>query len=52
MACVLDAAEGDYVIVHAGVAISRINEADAHQVLHEIRNLMEAEMAAEEPESS
>ena len=36
MACVTEALEGDYVIVHAGVAISRIDEAAAQQTLAEI----------------
>ncbi|MCY2967594.1 MAG: HypC/HybG/HupF family hydrogenase formation chaperone [Planctomycetota bacterium] len=36
MACVLEANEGDYVIVHAGVAISRVDEAAARQTLAEL----------------
>lgn len=38
MACVADAAEGDYVIVHAGVAISRVDEHAARLVLEELAN--------------
>jgi hydrogenase expression/formation protein HypC len=33
MDCVTDAAEGDYVIVHAGVAITRVNAAEAERTL-------------------
>ena len=39
LACVPDAREGDYVIVHAGFAISRIDPTEAERVfayLHEI----------------
>jgi hydrogenase expression/formation protein HypC len=33
LACVPEALAGDYVLVHAGVAISRINAAEAAKVL-------------------
>jgi hydrogenase expression/formation protein HypC len=36
MACATDAAEGDYVIVHAGVAISRIDPAEAGRIFDEL----------------
>jgi hydrogenase expression/formation protein HypC len=39
MACVTEAEEGDYVIVHAGVAISRIDVAEARRVLAELARL-------------
>jgi len=52
MACVADAAVGDYVIVHAGVAISRIDATDAHRVLEDLRRLGEAEFSTEESDSS
>jgi hydrogenase expression/formation protein HypC len=39
MACVPDALEGDYVIVHAGVAISRIDSVAAQQTLAELASL-------------
>jgi hydrogenase expression/formation protein HypC len=42
MACVTDAAEGDYVVVHAGVAISRVDEGEAHRVLKELATLDES----------
>jgi hydrogenase expression/formation protein HypC len=32
MACVPDAEVGEYVVVHVGFAISKIDEAQAHQV--------------------
>lgn len=35
MACVPDAKIGEYVIVHAGIAITRINEAEAQRTLQE-----------------
>ncbi|HUE69699.1 MAG TPA: HypC/HybG/HupF family hydrogenase formation chaperone [Pirellulaceae bacterium] len=41
MACVPDAVEGDYVIVHAGVAISRIDRAEAARTLAELARLAE-----------
>jgi hydrogenase expression/formation protein HypC len=43
MACVLDAAEGDYVIVHAGLAISRVDRAAAERTLAEISQLGDAD---------
>ena len=39
MACVTEAEEGDYVIVHAGVAISRIDVGEARRVLAELARL-------------
>ena len=36
MACVTDANVGDYVIVHAGVAISRIDAHAAEQTLRDL----------------
>ena len=37
MACVTDAIEGDYVIVHAGVGISRVDEQEARRVFEELK---------------
>jgi hydrogenase expression/formation protein HypC len=37
MACVPEAAVGDYVIVHAGVAIARLDAAEAERVLVELQ---------------
>jgi hydrogenase expression/formation protein HypC len=36
MACVPDAREGEYVLVHAGVAISRLDEVEARRVFDEL----------------
>ncbi len=37
LACVPEAEVGDYVVVHAGVAISRIDAAAAQRLLNELR---------------
>jgi hydrogenase expression/formation protein HypC len=39
MACVPEATEGDYVIVHAGVAITRVDPIEAERTLEEIARL-------------
>jgi hydrogenase expression/formation protein HypC len=39
MACVPEVVEGDYVVVHAGVAISRIDPIAAEKTLAEIASL-------------
>lgn len=39
MACVQDAAEGDYVIVHAGIAISRVDPVEAERIFAELESL-------------
>ena len=39
MACVPEAAEGDYVIVHAGVAISRLDAMEAQRVFDALAEL-------------
>lgn len=36
MACVPDAKVGDYVVVHAGIAISRINKEAARQTIEDL----------------
>ena len=41
LAFVPDAKEGDYVLVHAGVAITKIDEKEALQVLKELESLEE-----------
>lgn len=49
--CLPDAAIGDYVIVHVGFAISKIDEAEAartYQLLEEMGQLMELNESAEE----
>ena len=42
LAFVPDAKAGDYVLVHAGVAISKINEKEALNVLSELERLEES----------
>ena len=39
MACVTEAEEGDYVIVHAGIAISRVDPEEAQRVFDELASL-------------
>lgn len=39
MACATDAAVGDFVIVHAGVAISRLDPQEAQRVFDELARL-------------
>ena len=39
MACVTDAEEGDYVVVHAGIAISRIDPLAAQRVFDELASI-------------
>lgn len=39
MACVPDAPEGDYVLVHAGVAITRLDAAEALRALEDLARL-------------
>ena len=41
MACVPDAAVGDYVIVHAGIAITRVNEQEAERTLQDFAAIAE-----------
>ena len=41
MACVPDANVGDYVIVHAGIAISQVDAAEAQRVFDELARLGE-----------
>lgn len=49
LSCVPEAAVGDYVLVHVGVAISVIEEAEAAQVFAYLREMGDlAELEAEE----
>lgn len=41
LACVPDAAVGDYVIVHAGIALSRLDEDEAQKVFEYLRAMGE-----------
>ncbi|MBI3864126.1 MAG: HypC/HybG/HupF family hydrogenase formation chaperone [Planctomycetia bacterium] len=47
MACVPEAAAGDYVLVHAGVGITRIDEEAARLVFEELKNAGDRGDAAE-----
>ncbi len=37
LACVPDVVEGDYVIIHAGIAISRLDADEAEKLLADLR---------------
>lgn len=50
MACVPEAQPGDYVVVHAGIAISRINEAAAEAAVREFTEMSAASLLDEVPE--
>jgi hydrogenase expression/formation protein HypC len=39
MACVPEAIVGDYVLVHAGVAITRVDPAEAQRLLDDLQSL-------------
>jgi hydrogenase expression/formation protein HypC len=55
LACVPEAQVGDYVIVHVGFAISRVDEEEALKVfeyLREMQELSELEDTAETPRAS
>jgi hydrogenase expression/formation protein HypC len=43
IACVPDAVPGDYVIVHAGIAISRLDAEEAERLLEHLRTIGELE---------
>ena len=43
LACVPDAVVGDYVVVHVGFAISKIDEQEAQQVFRTLREMGELE---------
>jgi hydrogenase expression/formation protein HypC len=49
LACVPEALKGDYVLVHAGVAITRINAAEAAKVLAALEELDLNEEFPEQP---
>ena len=41
LACVPEAQVGDYVIVHVGFALSRVDEAEAHKVFDYLKEMDE-----------
>ncbi len=52
LACVPEVRVGDYVIVHVGFAISRVDEEEAHKVfeyLHEMEELSEVATTGASP---
>ncbi len=49
LACVPETREGDYVLVHAGVAITRIDSAEAAKVLATLEQLDLGDDLVEEP---
>jgi len=50
MACVPEAEPGDYVVVHAGLAICLINEAEAKQTLLDLEMIGAAQEETVAPE--
>ena len=48
MACVPEAEVGEYVIVHAGIAIARINEQEAERTLQNFAALAEQDPVEDE----
>jgi hydrogenase expression/formation protein HypC len=51
MACVPEARVGDYVVVHAGVAIARIDQVEAQRAMAELASLPDdAEWPAQLPD--
>lgn len=53
LACVPDAEVGDYVIVHAGIAISKVNAHEALRLFDEIDQMeLQQELATEVPVSA
>jgi hydrogenase expression/formation protein HypC len=47
MACVPDAVVGDYVIVHAGIAIGIVDEVEAVKTLNDLSTELSSEMDRE-----
>lgn len=43
MACVTEAEEGQFVLIHAGIAISRIDEAEAQKLIYDLARLADAD---------
>jgi hydrogenase expression/formation protein HypC len=50
LACLPEAQVGDYVIVHVGMAISRLDEAEANEVFTYLKQIDEANSAADRVE--
>jgi hydrogenase expression/formation protein HypC len=45
VALVPDAAPGDYVLVHAGIALQTIDEKHAHELLEHLRSMGDGELS-------
>lgn len=43
MACVPQAEVGEYVLIHAGIAISLIDESEAARLLHDLNELLDGD---------
>ena len=52
MACVPDANVGEYVVVHAGIAISRVNESEAGQAIVDWQTMESREQPGRDSEGS
>lgn len=50
LACLPEAQVGDYVIVHVGMAISRLDEAEANEVFAYLKQIEEANAVADRAE--
>jgi hydrogenase expression/formation protein HypC len=48
LACVPDAEVGDHVIVHAGLAISRVDAVEAERLLEHLREMQQLEDVGDE----
>jgi hydrogenase expression/formation protein HypC len=46
LACVPEAREGDYVLVHVGLALSVLDEEEAREVLDSLRQMAETDESA------
>ena len=43
MACVPEADEGEFVLIHAGIAISRIDEAEARRLIDDLERVVDSD---------
>ena len=43
MACVTEAEEGQFVLIHAGIAISQIDDAEAQRLIDDLARLADAD---------
>ncbi len=52
LSCVPEARVGDYVLVHAGMAISTVDESEAGQVFEYLRQMGDLEDLGHQPETN